>query len=90
MVQPKVAYQANTKSHKVVGKWFSILCLLTRRILNSNNLLGKIGGVGRLVQIDESKFSKRKFEVERVVRSPWILGFIDVESRDVSFCRNLL
>lgn len=85
IIQSKVAYQANTKSNKTVGVWFKKLSKLTKKILIFNNSLEKIGGLNRLVQIDESKFSKRKFEVGRTVRSPWIVGFIDVETREVRF-----
>jgi hypothetical protein len=36
-----------------------------------------IGGPGHRVQIDEIKFSKRKYEMGRFLRSPWIVGMID-------------
>jgi hypothetical protein len=84
LVQPKVAYQANTLSHDTTGHWFKVLNNLSVHLIRSNSS-GKIGGVNHRVQIDESKFSKRKHEVGRVVRSPWIVGGIDMTTKEVFF-----
>lgn len=85
LVQKKVAYQANTLSHDTLSHWFNVLNKLSVRIIRSENAIGKIGGVNHRVQIDESKFSKRKYEVGRVVRSPWIVGGIDMTTKEVFF-----
>lgn len=85
LVQMQVAYQANTLSHDTASHWFRKLNQLCVRIIRSESVNGKIGGVGHRVQIDESKFSKRKHEVGRVVRSPWIVGGIDMTTREVFF-----
>lgn len=52
----------------------------------------KIGGVGEIVEIDESKFGKRKYNVGRVIEGQWVFGgicrntrscfLVPVESRD--------
>ncbi|XP_017470835.1 PREDICTED: uncharacterized protein LOC108362406 [Rhagoletis zephyria] len=39
--------------------------------------VGKIGGPGKIVQIDESKFGKRKFNKGRIVEGHWVLGMIE-------------
>ncbi|KMQ86603.1 putative transposase-like protein [Lasius niger] len=36
----------------------------------------QIGGVGEIVEIDECKIGRRKYERERVVEGSWILGII--------------
>ncbi|RUS73042.1 hypothetical protein EGW08_019206 [Elysia chlorotica] len=40
-----------------------------------------IGGPEHVVEIDESAFVKRKFNVGRAVRTQWVFGGIDVESK---------
>lgn len=44
---------------------------------------GLIGGEGKVVQIDESKFGKRKFNKGRRVTGHWVLGMIEDDSEDV-------
>ena len=44
----------------------------------------KIGDEGKIVEIDESKFGKRKYNVGRVVEGQWVFGGICRESRDFS------
>lgn len=34
----------------------------------------KIGGPGRIIEIDERKFSKRKFNIGLLTRSVWVIG----------------
>lgn len=44
--------------------------------------MGKIGGPGKVVQVDESKFGKRKFNRGRWVQGFWIFGAIEDGSED--------
>lgn len=44
---------------------------------------GQIGGEGIIVQIDESKFDKRKYNVGRRVEGHWVLGMIADGSEDL-------
>ncbi|XP_044167485.1 uncharacterized protein LOC122951546 [Acropora millepora] len=41
----------------------------------------KIGGPGKLVQIDESKIGKRKYHRGHVVEGQWVFGGIEEDSR---------
>ena len=45
----------------------------------------KIGDKGHVVEIDESKFGKRKFNKGRQVDGCWVLGGIDRETRETFF-----
>ncbi|XP_069968835.1 uncharacterized protein [Bactrocera oleae] len=45
--------------------------------------LGKIGGPGKKVQIDESKFGKRKYNKGRRVEGYWVLGMVEDGSEDL-------
>jgi hypothetical protein len=82
--QGKTGYECNTKSHKTTNVWYEKLGKLSYSIMKEQKSQ-KIGGIGHIVEIDESKFSKRKYNVGRTVRSPWVIGGIDVETRDTFF-----
>lgn len=41
-----------------------------------------LGGIGRVVQIDESLFVKRKYNVGRLVKEQWVFGGIDCSSKE--------
>ena len=45
----------------------------------------KIGGEGKTVEIDESKFGRRKYNVGRLIEGQWVFGGICRETRDFFF-----
>ncbi|KCZ81766.1 hypothetical protein H312_00806 [Anncaliia algerae PRA339] len=45
----------------------------------------KIGRVDHFIEVDESKFSKRKNEVGRIVESKWIIGGVDMHTVELFF-----
>ena len=45
----------------------------------------KIGGVGQVVAIDESVFSKRKYHRGRVVKETWVFGGINRNNKEEIF-----
>ena len=45
--------------------------------------LGPIGGAEHLIEIDEMKMGRRKYNRGRVVDGSWILGFIDIVTKCV-------
>jgi hypothetical protein len=67
MLQGQVGVQSNTRSHKTCGSWFKKLSKLVGNLMRSEIISGKFCGPGHIVQVDESKFSRRKFEVGRLV-----------------------
>ncbi|CAK1581892.1 unnamed protein product [Parnassius mnemosyne] len=51
--------------------------------IERQEVISKIGGPGKVVQIDESKFGKRKYNKGRRIEDHWILGHIDDGSEDL-------
>ena len=67
-------------SRETVADWYSYcreVCLLALdRIYDEQ---GKIGGAGHVVEIDECKIGKRKYNKGRRVEGNWVLGIIDLD-----------
>ncbi|XP_047536550.1 uncharacterized protein LOC125070646 [Vanessa atalanta] len=51
--------------------------------LEKQTFFGKIGGPGKIVQIDETKFAKRKYNKGRHIEGQWVLGMIEDGSEDL-------
>ncbi|KCZ82132.1 hypothetical protein H312_00409, partial [Anncaliia algerae PRA339] len=79
--QQKVMHELKFSGHKTISKWYNKLQKLSYIILKENSR-GRIGGPGHVIEIDESKFSKRKYNVGRIPRSPWVVGGIDINTRE--------
>ncbi|KCZ74627.1 hypothetical protein H311_04405, partial [Anncaliia algerae PRA109] len=82
--QSKCLVECNTKSRKTVHKWHKIFSLQTFYIMREFRIR-KIGGVGHFFEVAESKFSKRKNEVGRIVESKWIIGGVDIHTGELFF-----
>lgn len=41
----------------------------------------KLGGVGKVVEIDEAKFGKRKYERGRIIKGQWVIGGVERETK---------
>jgi transposase-like protein len=53
------------------------ICMIALEHRNESE--GKIGGEGRVVEIDECKIGRRKFNEGRIIDGNWILGMIDLD-----------
>ena len=85
--QSMAAIQANT-SCKTMVDWYSFcrgVCL-DYLLLHSE----QIGGPGKIVEIDESAFGKRKYNKGKRKNTYWIFGGIERDSYPVKSKHNLL
>ncbi|KAL0868253.1 hypothetical protein ABMA27_007784 [Loxostege sticticalis] len=71
-------------SRATINDWFNY-CRESIVIyqMDKNECVGKIGGPGKIVQIDESKFGKRKYNRGRHIEGHWVLGMIEDGSEDL-------
>ena len=67
-------------SDKTITDW----CSFAREVIVNwvSERSCKIGGEGRVVEIDESKFGKRKYNVGRLIEGQWVFGGICRETRE--------
>jgi hypothetical protein len=84
MLQTKARFESRVESKSTSTKYYTKLGYLAAHIIK-NDVQAKIGEPGKIVEVDESKFTKRKYNVGRAVRSPWVIGGIDLETRKVFF-----
>ena len=68
--------------HTVVD-WFNFAREVCIEILVRENV--QVGGPGKIVEIDESKFGKRKYHRGRRVDGQWVFGGIERESKNSFF-----
>ncbi|XP_054744533.1 uncharacterized protein LOC129248951 [Anastrepha obliqua] len=71
-------------SSRTISDWYSY-CREAVVIYQLDNQVvqGRIGGVGKIVQIDESKFGKRKYNKGKRVEGHWVLGMIEDGKEDL-------
>ena len=78
-----IASRLGVSCDKTIVDWKNFCRDVCVEILISDNK--KIGGRGHVVEIDESKFGKRKYNRGRRVDGSWVLGGIDRQTRDTFF-----
>lgn len=49
----------------------------------ADNSTGKLGGVGKTVEIDETLISRRKYNRGRIIKQTWVFGCFERESRKI-------
>lgn len=76
--------ETNTRSRGTVTSWYRKLQVLASSLMLEQRP-PKIGGPMRIVEIDESKFTKRKYNVGRLNNSPWVVGGIDTTTGDTFY-----
>lgn len=68
-------------SSETVADWYSYCREVSMIALDSLfKTTGRIGGEGHIVEIDETKIGKRKYQVGRIVEGNWILGMLNLGS----------
>ncbi|XP_067633239.1 uncharacterized protein [Eurosta solidaginis] len=76
--------EGTTLSSCTITDWFNYCReVVVTFQLDQQKQKGKIGGPGKVVQIDESKFGKRKYNKGRSVEGHWVLGMIEDGSDDL-------
>lgn len=71
--------EGQTVSSETVADRFSFCREVCTLALDKNYIAeGLIGGPGTIVEIDECKIGRRKFERGRLREGKWILGMIDI------------
>uniref|UniRef100_A0A146M924 Uncharacterized protein n=1 Tax=Lygus hesperus TaxID=30085 RepID=A0A146M924_LYGHE len=65
-----------TTSTAAIADWISY-CREVCEAWAENQTLEQLGGIGTVVEIDESKVGKRKYHRGRVVEGKWVFGLIE-------------
>ena len=72
------SYDGQVTSSTTIASWFGYYRSLTAIWADQyQNPASKIGGPGRIVQIDEALIGRRKYNRGRIVEGTWVLGMID-------------
>ena len=70
-----------TTSSETVVDWYNYCREVCAEIISRHHT-GRIGGSGKIVEIDESKFGRRKYHRGRVVEGQWVFGGICRETKE--------
>jgi len=88
-------------NRKTVAQYWRKFNRIVKNIINLNadwifgaNLVGPFGGVqlggaNIIVQLDEHKFARRKYNVGRIMRGAWCFGIIDPDHPEAPFVIDL-
>ena len=74
-------------SMRTVADWYSYCRETCMKALDSYYSEGKIGGLGTIVEIDESKVGHRKYNRGRMVEGTWIFGMIERDNDQIGSFR---
>ncbi len=70
-------------SEETICNWYSSCReVCSEAVTRQYTEVGKIGGVGSVVEIDESKIGKRKNNKGRLVEDTWVLGIISLNTNE--------
>ena len=70
-----------TTSSETVVDWYNYCREVCAEIISRHHT-GRIGGPDKIVEIDESKFGRRKYHRGRVVEGQWVFGGICRETKE--------
>ena len=70
-------------SRNTISHYYSLFREICTLAVETQSAKNKIGGEGFTVEIDESKFGRRKYNKGRIVTGTWVLGGICVESGEL-------
>ena len=81
----KIARLASLSKPTVIRAPSELRTICSNKVLNAGI---KLGGLGKIVEVDESKFgAKRKYKRGRVSEGPWVFGVVERESQKVLLFR---
>ncbi|XP_068757537.1 uncharacterized protein [Montipora capricornis] len=81
----KIARLTSLSKPTVVRALGELRTICSNKVLNAGI---KLGGLGKTVEIDESKFgAQRKYKKERVLEGPWVFGVVERGSQKVLLFR---
>lgn len=78
-----IKLQLDIGSNSTGVDWYNFCREVCLQVIIQDNK--KVGGPGKTVEIDESKFGKRKYHRGKRVEGAWVFGGIERESRDSFF-----
>lgn len=71
--QNKAGFETNTQNHDTVGRRFKISSPQSYHILRTQSV-GQIGNIGQVIEVDESKFRKKRANLRKLLDSAGLLG----------------
>ena len=72
------------KSRATIANWYDkFRMVINHEVSELYNDSGSIGGHGQTVQIDESKFGKRKYNRGYMVDGHWVFGVVDEKTKQL-------
>lgn len=77
---------SETTSRETISDWYSYcqeVCVISLDTKYRNE--GKFGGPGEIIEVDEIKFGRRKYNCGRYIEGKWIIGMIDISNDDFRY-----